>query len=186
MRTFAADIPGESKLVFTSRVPLGADLAIAVQEFTENEAMAYVRRLADAYSISQLKALPQDAVHKYLKRLHHKPLLIKWFALGVSSGLQPDSIVGNPDLALKFCLENVIDSLDEHTKVTALAFAVLPESHSATVIQYVTGYSATETEAAIATLQRYALIVDNSASSFERTYSMGPFARSYMVRVKPV
>jgi LuxR family glucitol operon transcriptional activator len=184
IRKFAEDVPGHSKLVFTSRVPLGGDLAVRVDEFTETEAERFLRRLIDAHSIESLKRLASDTLQRHLKRLNYKPLLIKWFALGVLSGLAPETITRNPELALRFCLENVVDTLNEQTKKVAMAFAIVSGSHSALIIQVLTDLPSTDVEAAIATLLRYALIEDASRNPYERTYSMRAFARSYLSRIE--
>ena len=34
VRKFAEDVPGESKVIFTSRVPLGSDLSVTVGNFS--------------------------------------------------------------------------------------------------------------------------------------------------------
>ena len=142
IRAFSEDIPGESKLVFTSRVPLGGDLSVRVGTFTAGESERYLRRLIDAYGIDTLRALPSESVQKFVKLLKYKPLLIKWFAIGVLSGLAPESITRNPEIALRFCLENVIDTLSAEAKKVAMAFALASGSHSAIIIQYLTELSA--------------------------------------------
>ena len=184
IRKFAEDIPGESKVVFTSRVPLGGDLSVVVGEFTPTESEQYLRRLIDAYTIVSLKKMQSDQIQFYIKRLSYKPLLIKWFALGVLSGLSPNSIIRAPDLALKFCLGNVIDKLDENSKLVALVFAHVSGSHSALVVQYLSGLTALQAEQSIAKLLQFALIEDDSNNNFERTYAMSTFARSYLTRIE--
>lgn len=184
IRNFAEDVPGDSKLVFTSRVPLGGDLPVRVTEFSETEAERFLRRLIDAYCIDSLKGLTSEHLKRHINRLNHKPLLIKWFALGVLSGLTSESITRNPELALRFCLENVVSTLDEPTRKVALVFALVSGSHSALIIQYLTDLSSHDVEAAIATLLRYALIEDNSKNPYERTYSMRVFARSYLSTIE--
>jgi tetratricopeptide (TPR) repeat protein len=186
MRKFAEDIPGKSKLVFTSRVPLGSDLSVVVGEFSPIESEQYLRRLIDAYSIESLRRMDSDQVQFYIKRLNYKPMLIKWFALGVSSGLSPNAIIRSPDLALRYCLGNVIDKLDDNAKLVALVFAHISGSHSALEVQYLSGLSAAIVEQSIAKLLQFALIEDNSKDSFERTYGMGTFARSYLTRIEKI
>jgi LuxR family transcriptional regulator, glucitol operon activator len=184
--TFAEDIPGESKLVFTSRVPLGGDLSVRVDAFTEVEAERYLRRLIDAYGIKSLMRLSTGALQKFVRSLNYKPLLIKWFALGVLSGLTPESITRNPEIALRFCLENVIDTLSDEAKKVALAFALALGSHSAIIIQFLLDLSARDVESGLATLLRYGLIDDDSTNTQDRTYTMSVFVRSYLTRIEKV
>lgn len=184
IREFAEDVPDGSKLVFTSRVPLGSDLPVKVGEFTEQEAERFLRSLISTYSIEQLKGLSSDDIKRHIRRLHYKPLLIKWFARGVLSGLAPESITQNPELALRFCLENVVSTLNQQAKRLAIAFAHVSGSHSALIMQYLTELPSVDVEAAIANLLRYGLIEDNSKTPYERTYSMRVFARAYISKIE--
>jgi LuxR family glucitol operon transcriptional activator len=129
-----------------------------------------------AYSLKSCNFLSNGSVTN--------PLLIKWFALGVLSGLSPNAIIRSPDLALKFCLENVIDKLDDNAKLVALVFAHVSGSHSSLVVEHLSGLSAKAVEQSITTLLQFLLIEDNSKETFERTYGMGTFARSYLTRIE--
>ena len=184
MREFSEDIPGQSKLVFTSRVPLGSDLSLKVNSFSEAESETYLRRLIDAYDIKSLRNVSKELIKKHLKILNYKPLLIKWFALGVLSGLSPESITRNPEIALRFCLENVIEALSSQAKRVAIAFATIPGSHPAIILQHLTELPSEDVEASIATLLTYGLIEDDSKDPYERTYSMPSFAKSYLSRIE--
>jgi LuxR family transcriptional regulator, glucitol operon activator len=184
IRVFAEDIPGESKLVFTSRVPLGGDLSVKVDAFTESEAERFLRRLIEAYHIEVLRKCNTSSLQRYIKILNYKPLLIKWFALGVLSGLAPEKIARDPEIALRFCLENVINTLPDEAKNVALTFAVIPGSHSALIVQHLTQLSARQVEAGLATLLRYSLITDESEQDQERTYAMSVFVKAYLTRIE--
>jgi LuxR family glucitol operon transcriptional activator len=123
---FAADIPGESKLLLTSRVPLGSDLTVNVGEFNQKEAKAYLYRLIEAFGVKQLRKLKSDQLDRHIARLGRKPLLLKWFTLGVVAGLEPDRITSNPEVALQFCMENVVDKLHSTGRQIAAVMAALP------------------------------------------------------------
>lgn len=183
LRDFAADVPGESKLVFTSRVPLGSDLSVHVGDFSETEARNYLRRLAEAYNVDRLKNKPNDVLDIFARRLGRKPLLLKWFALGVSSGLEPDRITTQPDLALRFCMENVIDRLSNVAKTVASAMAVLPTGVSAPLLQEVTGLNASDIETGVAELLRFAIIGRDEKVLGERSYQLGVSTKAYIARV---
>jgi LuxR family transcriptional regulator, glucitol operon activator len=179
----AQDVPGESKLLFTSRVPLGGDLSVVVRDFSEQEARQFLRRLADAHSIDRLKQLPTDEIGRYIKRLGAKPLLLKWFALGVASGLEPQRIVANPEAALRFCLENVVDRLSPQAKKVAEILAILPASASLGIVRHVSDMNATDAENGFNELRRFALIERDERAGEEHTYNIRPFVKSYLTRV---
>lgn len=180
---FASDIPGDSKLVFTSRVPLGSDLSVNVPQFSENESLPYLRRLIEAYDIAALRQEPDTTLRKHLSRLAHKPLLVKWFAIGVSKGLDPVRITAAPDVALKFCMENVYERLNRCAKAVLSVMSVVPQALSATILQHIAPLKPTEIEQGLAELMRFGLIERSESSEYERLYSLKPFARSYISRV---
>lgn len=180
---FSSDIPGDSKVVFTSRVPLGGDLSVKVPPFSENESLPYLRRLIEAYDIEALRAEPDAVLKKHLARLNHKPLLVKWFAIGVSKGLDPLSITANPTIALKFCMENVFERLGQAAQSVLSLLSVIPQALSATILQHIATLQPTEVEEGLAELMRFGLIERSESSAYERLYRLKPFARSYISRV---
>lgn len=181
---FASDVPGESKLVLTSRVPLGVDICVHVGEFDEKEARNYLRRLIEAYDIISLKKKTSDWLDGYAKRLNRKPLLLKWFALGVAAGIDPNTIVSRPENALKFCMENVIDRLDDEAKKISRTLSVLPGAVSAALLQEVTELSGVQIEAGISQLLRFAL-VQRDDNGGERLLRLSNFVKAYITRILP-
>lgn len=183
LRDIAADIPGDSKLVFTSRVPLGSDLSVQVGDFSENEARGYLRRIIDAYGISSLKSKSNQQINRFANRLSRKPLLLKWFALGVAKGLDPDSIVQNPEIAFKFCMENVIERLSEEAKTVASALAVVSTSLSALLIEELTDLPPRVVERSLAELLHFGLAQRAEKEKTERSYSLRGFAKTYITKI---
>jgi tetratricopeptide (TPR) repeat protein len=180
---FASDVPGESKIVFTSRVPLGGDLSVKVPAFSDSESLTYLRRLIEAYDITALRRLSEPTLRRHLSRLAHKPLLVKWFAIGVSSGLDPAHITANPEIALKFCMENVFERISESAGKVLSIMSVVPQAISATIIQHISFLQPARVEEGLAEIMRFGLIEKTDSSEFERLYRLKPFARSYIARV---
>lgn len=183
IRALAEDIPGQSKLLITSRVPLGGDLSVAVGELSDNDAILYIRRLIDAYGVRSLRSRDDPGVLRYLKRLHNKPLLIKWFVLGVKSGANPDSIVANPEAALRFCLENVVGCLGKESQIALIALATISVPLSSQILEYVTDLNPRECEIALNELGRFGLVDLVASDASEQLYRLRPFAKSYAIRV---
>lgn len=176
LNEFAENLPGRSKLVFTSRVPLGSDLTVTVTPFSDSESVTLFRRLVEAYSIDQFKNASDQKITKITKKLGNKPLLIKWFIRGIESGLTTMSILAKKDIAIRFCLENVFDKLTSNGVQVARVYAVIPGRLSPNVVQLLSGLSALEVEAALAELSRYAIISNNGSKVYENTYEMSDFA----------
>jgi LuxR family glucitol operon transcriptional activator len=186
IQEFAQDVPGESKLLLTSRVPLGSDLQVQVGNFSADEAHVYLRRLIGAYEIEELRSLDPEVLRKHSERLGRKPLLLKWFALGVQSGLSPDRITGNPELALQFCMENVFTRLSGPTREIASTLCSLPSPVSSSVLGYVADLPAERVENSIAELMRFALVDRVVTPGNEHVYQVKPFSKAYLSRVMKV
>jgi len=180
---FASDVPGHSKIVFTSRVPLGSDLTVTVGSLSESEGLSYLRTLINSYSIDSLRKATNEELKLFVGRLGSKPLLLKWFILGVASGLSPHQIVKNPVHALKFCMENIFEALSDNAKCVVALLIALPRAASQAILQHVSDISAGKIESAVAELLKFAIIEEVKDNKYETNYQVKPFARSYAVRV---
>ena len=177
---FASDIPGDSKLLLTSRVPLGSDLVVKVGSFSEQESLAYFRRVVQAYNVTGLQTLSEPTIRRYLTSLGSKPLLIKWFILGVASGLDPARIVAKPDLALQYCLENVFDKLSAEAKDVLQVISAISQPVASSVVQYVSETTAQAVESGTSELVRFDLVESIAATSAETVYRLRPLMRAYL------
>lgn len=182
IRDFVSDIPGESKVLFTSRIPIGSDVTVSVGEFSEAESIVYIRRVIEAYSIQSLKKCSNDDLKRFIKALGGKPLLIKWFSLSVLSGLNPYKVILDPRTALRFCLENVFDSLGEEAKTVLSVMAQLPRPVSLEVLRFVSEEDIVILERGVSELLMYTIIHAKDISS-ENNYELKPFARSYITKI---
>ena len=183
IQEFAAEIPGASKLLLTSRVPLGSDLQVKVGPFEPDEALGFVKRLIDAYDIDALRKMRSATLRDHIKRLRFKPLWLKWFALGVLSGLNAERITSNPDIALKFCMENVFERLDGSAKYVLTVLSSVPSPLSPGIIQYITNEDSRVVEKSVAELLRFALIERVSLQTNEILFQVKPVARAYLSKV---
>jgi len=183
IKKLSEDVPGESKILLTSRVPLGGDLSVNVGELSDKDGLIYIRRLTEAYEVRSLRQLNDENLRFYIGRLHHKPLLIKWFVLGVKSGADPQRIIANPKDALKFCLENVVGKLSSSSKTTLVAMATIPNPLSAQIVDCITDLNPQEIEAALNELNRFGLVEFSDSQGSEQRYKLRSFARSYAMRV---
>lgn len=177
------DFPGESKLVLTSRVPVSGDLPLKVPEFTDKESSKYLRILSVSHGLQDLRSAADDRIFKYCTRLGNKPLLIKWFALGVKSGANPERIIADPSDALRFCLENVLSRLPVVSIQTAEALVAVSDSLSSSVLSEMTTLDPRDIEDGLSNLSRFSLIEFSDLPNAERVYRLRPFVRSYFLRI---
>ncbi len=183
LKDLVSDVPGESKIVFTSRHPIGGDLTVLVGELSPKDALVYINRLADVYAVEKLKAFPQTALERFVERLSFKPLLIKWLVLGVKSGLDPERITLEPDSALKFCLDNVILKLGPEAQAVIVVLSALPTIASPGVIQSVSNLSPIQVTDGLAELTRYGLVELEVSPDGSQEFSLKSFSRSYVHRL---
>ncbi|MCD2183662.1 tetratricopeptide repeat protein [Rhizobium sp. GN54] len=183
IRDFVSDIPGQSKVVLTSRIPVGGDLTVNVTPLSDNEGEIYLRALIKSYSIKALAGLKPEELRYYANRLERRPLLLKWFCMGVLSGLPASKIVSNPEIALRFCLENVFDSLTDDASNALSLMAILPRAVSMGVLHHVSAVDIRRLEAGVAELLKFSILETENQSGYELNYRIKPFARAYIARI---
>ncbi|MEG8052560.1 tetratricopeptide repeat protein [Sphingomonas aerolata] len=154
-----------------------------VSELKEKDAKTYYYRLVEAYSVNSLKKSGSEEINRWLQELSFKPLLIKWFVLGVQSGLQPERIIANPETALRFCLDNVILTLGREAQAVLFVLATLPSPPGAGVIQQVGNLQAVQVGDGLAQLSRFGLIEASNLEDQGLVYNIKPFSRLYILRV---
>ena len=131
VRSFVRDIPSGSKVVFTSRIGLGAyDFVIPVENLDSKEATTYFRRVSTVWRLSELSHLPNETIVSYSKRLNFSPLGIKWFIQAISAGASPQRLLANPEDLLRFCLENIVDKLSDAARSLLLSLAITGREQS--------------------------------------------------------
>jgi LuxR family glucitol operon transcriptional activator len=117
IRRFASEIPPGSKILFTTRVGLGAyDFPIELHQLNEREGVDYFRRICDVYGVPDLQNKKREYVVDTCSRLNFSPLAIKWFAQAIRAGGTPSSLLANPKLVLRFCVANVVDGLSAFSR----------------------------------------------------------------------
>ncbi|MET4200743.1 NB-ARC domain-containing protein [Bradyrhizobium sp. LA6.12] len=133
IRRFAADIPQGSKILFTTRVGLGAlDFPVELQQLSEREGVEYFKRICDVYGLPELQNKKRDYILDTCARLNFSPLAIKWFAQAIRAGGSPSSLLADPKLVLRFCVANVVDGLSQsaRTVLDALIISSRPQTLS--------------------------------------------------------
>ncbi|MDG6078428.1 hypothetical protein E3U23_04385 [Erythrobacter litoralis] len=177
------NVPGDSKLVLTSRVPVSGDLPISVGEFSESEGLRYLRSLVKAHGLKNFEIKSNADLRGIARRLGCKPLLLKWFALGVKSGASPERILADPKDAVQFCLENVMNRLSVNSKAVMDVLASVSDGLSPSVIGAIQGSSPQAIEDGLAELSRYTLVDVQDLPNSERVFRLRPFVRTYVIRI---
>lgn len=184
IQKLAEDVPGDSKILFTSRHPIGGDITVFVGELSPDDAMRYFHRLIHVYGLRSLyKTNDQNDFSRWLEGLSYKPLSIKWLVLGIKSGLNPELIAANPDNVLKFCLENVINKLNNEAQAVIYVLATIPVPLSPSLIKEISNISSMQVVDGIAELNRFNLIEPKVMDDGSQVFAVRPFAKTYIHRL---
>ena len=113
----AFNVPEGSKLLLTSRVGLGeVERRFPLPDFSTKKTRSIsCARSAAHMVIQRINHLNDRTLNRYCRRLHHNPLLIKWFVLTVGKGTSPQAVFAHSDFvaALNFCFDNVYARLSD-------------------------------------------------------------------------
>lgn len=117
IRNLVQSIGFGSKIIFTSRIGLGAyEHPIKLDGIDKKNASRLLRSLAIIRGINTLKNLPESILENYVQRMNCNPSYIKWFVSCVQAGKAPEEILQNSKTFLEFCMSNVYEYLDDDTK----------------------------------------------------------------------
>lgn len=185
IRAFVKDIPMGSKVVFTSRIGLGAyDFVVPIRNLGSKEADTYFRRVANVWKQTAMQQMAKDDLAQYLTRLNNSPLGIKWFIQAVASGASPQRLLSDPSLLLLFCLENIIDKLSKQAKSVLAALAVTGREQSPASLHYLTDIEPWTVEDALRELigSHLTTVVVSKFGDDDR-YRIAPIAQTYITRL---
>ena len=183
LRDLASRVPSGSRILFTTRIGLGAfDFPIPLAPMDHREASLYFRRTAKVWALENMAELPQEDVESYCNRLQNNPLFIKCFIQSVASGGRPSSIVNNPTVLLQFCLQNVFNSLQSTSKKVAGVLASLDGPQSLASLAFFTDLDSLSVQSALSHLLTSNLVTSERgrSSEDEDRYLLSSLSRLYV------
>jgi LuxR family glucitol operon transcriptional activator len=118
LRPLLISIPPGSKILLTSRVGLGElEIRYKLDPLDMKTAVSLLRRYSKSLNVQLLFAASDNRLERFCQHLYFNPLLIKWFAQGVSLGSDPEKLIAKSNLAfdevLKYCFDNLFSRLGE-------------------------------------------------------------------------
>jgi cold shock CspA family protein/tetratricopeptide (TPR) repeat protein len=118
------ELPSTITCLFTSRVGLGqVERREELSSLEPPYAADLFRRACRARQLDHLAGLPDQRVREVLGILGTSPLAIKWFVLAVEAGQAPETILRQQTDLIRFCVQNVYQSLPERAKDAAVVLA---------------------------------------------------------------
>lgn len=183
IRNFASEIPAGSKLLFTTRVSLGAyDFPIEVTQLPEREGVEYFKRVCEVYNLNELRMRDKKFIKETCARLNYSPLAIKWFVQAVRGGGKPASLLADPKLVLKFCIENVVDNLTPVSRQVLDALVVTARPQSVSSLHYILQQDSIELTNALRELRaaNLVLVTPSPDSTGDDLYRVKQLANFYI------
>jgi tetratricopeptide (TPR) repeat protein/cold shock CspA family protein len=183
IRDFVSRVSGNSKILFTTRVGLGAfDFPIRLDPFPAREAAHFLRRTCLVWGVNDIAKAPPKLIDDYCRQLQFNPLFIKWFVQAVQSGQSPQAVLANPKILLQFCLENVFDHLDSDARTAAFALLTTGGALTQPALLFVTELSHDRLQVALSSLISSSIAFPQRATEVggEDTYALTQLARYYL------
>lgn len=189
LRSFLLDLPLGSKVLVTSRIGLGIENPVQLEPLTTDESTRLLRALARVRNVSQLSALPQDAVTALAESMGGHPAFIRWFVAGVQSGRRPEELLSNNELLLDFCMSNVYGYLRDDARSVVQSMQVLPGGRNQAELAFLNDFTAARIQGALLELLTTNFVQMSShvtGQSFDTVYQLSDFGRQYLDKHHPV
>lgn len=189
LRAFLLDLPVGSKVIVTSRIGLGIENPIQLDPLTLDDSARLLRALARVREVTQLKALPQDAVEALARKMSGHPAYIRWFVAGVQAGRRPEELVGDNELLLDFCMSNVYGYLTDDARAALACMQVLPGARNQAELAFLNSFPAGKIQAALLELITTNFVYMSSQASgqtLDTVYQLSEFGKQYLDKRHPV
>lgn len=183
IRSLVRQVPQGSRILFTTRIGLGAfEFPIPLSPLTGKEAAFYFRRTARVWGVNDLASSTPHVVDGYCAKLQYNPLFIKWFIQSVRAGKRPTVLTSDPTVLLQFCLQNVFNSLSADARTVASTLASVNGSQVVASLAFFTDLDSLAIQSALTVLLTANLIsVERGGSSEdEDRYLLSALARMYI------
>lgn len=191
IRHFLEGIPSGTKILITSRIGLGAfEYPIKMTSMEEPEAVELLRSLSRMRGVHQILPLNNKKLATFCRRMKHNPGYIKWFVSAVQAGQAPETVLGQPEIFLEFCMTNVYGYLSDAGKSVLVVMQGASGKHSLAELSYLSGdIDPLELQVSLQELLTTNMVHMTSTprgSSFESRYSITDLARAYLEKRHPL
>lgn len=177
-------LPESVSYLFTSREGLGEiERRFPLGPLEGRYAVDLLRRLARARGLNAFAQMAPSAAEDLVGRLGASPLGLKWFISGVEVGRDPQELVRHREDLVRFCVENVFDSLDGAARNVANVLHVLARPASAQELHlYLPDMPPDQLRSSIQSLDRRMLInrdlvAGSIAETFEASEPLSDYLR---------
>lgn len=186
IRALVKQVPQGSKILFTTRVGLGAfDFPIPLSPLDAKSSAFYFRRTARVWGVPDMATATNAVVDGYCEKLQHNPLFIKWFIQSVRAGKRPTVLTSDPKVLLQFCLQNVFNTLSGDAKRVARTLASVSGSQTVASLAFFTELDSIGIQSALSVLITSNLVSAERgrSSEDEDRYTLSTLSRLYIQRL---
>ncbi len=188
LRDLAMGIPQGSKLLMTSRIGLGElEIRYDMPDFSDKDSETLMRVLGSAYGYQAIRQLSERQLRRFCRRLHHNPLLIKWFVQAVGKGSSPDEVLAHEEFegALNFCIANVYSGLTSTAKSIVSTLLAGRRSLSQAQIRELVGVDRVTFDSALLELRQSNVIETLHQEDNSTLYQISGLVLDYLARSHP-
>jgi LuxR family transcriptional regulator, glucitol operon activator len=189
LRDFLLELPEGSKVVVTSRIGLGIENPVQLDELNLDDSVRLLRALARVRDVSQLTHLEQDIVEYLASKMSGHPAFIRWFVAGVQAGRRPEELLEDNGLLLDFCMSNVYEYLEDDARAVLRCMQALPGAKNQAELAFLNEFVATRIQSALLQLIRTNFVYMSSQASdqsVDTVYQLSEFGTQYLDKRHPV
>ncbi len=197
VRTFLAEIPEGSKVLITTRIGLGEiEYRYKLDSLDSKSSIELIRKLSQLLNIDNLRKRNKASLEDLARKLHHNPLLIKWYVLGIGSGKTNEDLLNKESVsyqeALKFCFQNLYEKLEPVELDIIKTVACLRNSVSAVELRFILDdRREIEIAEALHNLNNSSMLKSDTYNNQKeddgiKTYTLTNIASDYLTTVSPV
>ena len=188
LRDLAIQFPRDSKLLLTSRVGLvEIELRYDMPDLSTKDASKLLRNLGLAYNYTAISRQTEGTLNGYSQRLHHNPLLIKWFVHAVGQGASPNDVLSKRELrqALHFCWDNVYSGLGSTAATIVATLLAARRALSQAQLQEILRLNRIPLLEALQELHRSNIVDKTTYSDDTIRYHIGSLVHEYLSQFHP-
>jgi LuxR family glucitol operon transcriptional activator len=185
IRDLVTRVPKESKILFTTRIGLGAfDYPIPINPMNKRDASTFFRLTARAWSLLELASASNDVVEEYCEKLEFNALYMKWFLQSIRVGRRPTILLKDPKVFLTFCLQNVFNTLSDDAKRISVVLLCINISHSLASLAFYTDLDSLSVQSGLSSLITANLVATERGRNTEDEdrYSLSSLSKMYIER----
>jgi len=177
-------LPETVSYLITSREGLGEiERRIPLDPLEEHYAVDLFRKLARARGLEAYARMKQGLAEDIVRQLGASPLGLKWFVSSIAIGKDPQDLLQHREELVRYCVENVFNSLDEDSKMAASVLHVLSRPATLQEVRlFLPDMHPDAIRAAMQallrrTLVRHDLLTDSISETYEATEPLSDYLR---------